>query len=229
MSMVFTYRNDKNNNLKSTTMGLFNFFSKKENNGKTLEISLPNEQPAPATDVVKYTAPAATTDETQQTNNSLTVSYATGWPIDVVYGYLRKNYEEKGFEDAMVKSDMAFRDMNMNLIRNKILIVFREVNLNYDVMKRDLQVRMDNCNAAGLMTTVSELSKSMQLIDLHKEELKQLEHDFRNNVNEASIPLQSYECGFLRGIATVSLAGNKTAVSIPMPSAGDYQKSEKTA
>lgn len=139
----------------------------------------------------------------------MTVSYATGWPIDVIYGYLHKNYEDKGFADAMLKSDLAFRDLNMSLIRNKILMVFREINLNYDVMKQDLQVRIDNCNAAGLLTTVAEIEKTMSLINAHKEELSQLELDFRNNANEASIPLQSYDCGFLRGIATIAMSGAK--------------------
>lgn len=88
-------------------------------------------------------------------------------------------------------------------------MVFREINLNYDVMKQDLQIRIDNCNAAGLLTTVAELDKRMQLINAHKTELEQLENDFRNNINAASIPLQSYECGFLRGIATVALGSNK--------------------
>ena len=32
------------------------------------------------------------------------------------------------------------------------------------------------------------------------------------NANEASIPLQSYECGFLRGIATVSLGGGQSQI-----------------
>ena len=142
----------------------------------------------------------------------MTISYATGWPIDVVYGYLHKNYEDKGFQDAMLKSYLAFKDINMRLIRNKILMVFREINLNYDVMKQDLQVRIDNCNAAGLLTTVAQLEKNMQLIDVHKKELADLEADFRNNANEASIPLQSYECGFLRGIATVSLGGGQSQI-----------------
>ena len=133
----------------------------------------------------------------------LKVSYATGWPIDIIYGYFHKNNEEKGFNDAMVRSDLAFRDMNMSIIKNKILMVFREINLNYDVMKRDLEIRMDTCKAAGLLTTVSELEKKMSTILAHKAELKELENDFRNNQEEASVPLQSYECGFLRGIATV--------------------------
>ena len=110
---------------------------------------------------------------------------------DVVYGYLHKNNEEKGFNDAMVKSDLTFRDMNMSIIRNKILMVFREINLNYDVMKRDLEIRMDTCSAAGLLSTVSELEKSMSTIKAHK------------------------ACGFLRGIATIALGNTAKAATVP--------------
>lgn len=121
-------------------MGIFNIFNKKSDNESAATVSLPVVEPSEAKEVVESVAPVK--EEASRENKPLTVSYATGWPIDVIYGYLHKNYEDKGFADAMVKSDLAFRDLNMSLIRNKILMVFREINLNYDVMKQDLQVRL---------------------------------------------------------------------------------------
>lgn len=191
-------------------MGIFNIFNKRSDNGAKLSVSLPMLEPAEAKEEIKSVETPVVTPANKE--KPMTISYATGWPIDVVYGYLHKNYEDKGFQDAMLKSDLAFKDINMRLITNKILMVFREINLNYDVMKQDLQVRIDNCNAAGLLTTVAQLEKNLQLIDVHKKELADLEADFRNNANEASIPLQSYECGFLRGIATVSLGGGQSQI-----------------
>lgn len=202
-------------------MRFFNVFTKKNAAENNLAVSFPTVQPTESKETISN---VPMTEE----QKPLTVSYATGWPIDVVYGYLHKNFENKGFEDAMVKSDMAFKAMNMNIIRNKILMVFREINLNYDVMKQDLQIRIDNCNAAGLLTTVTELDKSMQLINAHKTELEQLENDFRSNINAASIPLQSYECGFLRGIATVALSGNKSGVT-QSPLNGQFANRQATA
>ena len=196
-------------------MGFFNIFGKKSDEGKVMNISLPEAEPAEVKDV------AVTQENKSEEEKPLTVSYATGWPIDVIYGYLHKNYESKGFDDAMLKGDLAFRDMNMNLIKNKILMVFREINLNYDVMRQDLQTRIDNCNAAGLLTTISELEKTMSTINAHKEELKQLEADFRNNANEASIPLQSYDCGFLRGIASIQMSGTNGTIKAPVMQSND--------
>ena len=177
-------------------MGIFNIFNKRSDNGSKLSVSLPVIEPAEAKEEIKSieTPVMAPTNE----ERSMTISYATGWPIDVIYGYLHKSYESKGFDDAMLKSDLAFRDLNMNLIKNKILMVFREINLNYDVMKQDLQTRIANCNAAGLLTTVSELEKTM-----------------------STIPLQSYDCGFLRGIASIQMSGTNGTIKAPVMQSND--------
>ena len=107
--------------------------------------------------------------------------------------------------------------MNMNIIRNKILIVFREINLNYDAMKQDLDTRIETCNAAGLLTTAADLNKQMAVINAHKNELSQLERDFRNNANESSVPLMSYECGFLRCVSTINMVGSANKKTMQMP------------
>ena len=205
-------------------MGIFSIFTKKKVNDPAMVATLPvvDNLNSDVTDVVQQSY-----DELKD-EKPLKISYATGWPIDVIYGYLHKNYEEKGFNDAMVKSDLTFRDMNMSIIRNKILMVFREISLNYDVMKRDLEIRMDTCNAAGLLSTVSELEKKITIINTHEEELKQLETEFRNNSNEVSIPLKSYECGFLRGIATIALSGTIKSTSMP-EMATNYSDSKVSA
>ena len=182
-------------------MSIFNLFKKEKRTESAFVAPMFGQQELPS-------EPSAENVEEENDNKSdnktLTVSYATGWPIDVIYGYLHKNYEEKGFNDSMVKSDLAFRDMNMNIIKNKILMVFREINLNYDVMKRDIETRMDTCNAAGLISTVTELENQMAIITTHKEELEQLEREFKAD-DQASVPLQSYNCGFLRGVATIAM------------------------
>ena len=200
-------------------MGILNIFNKRGVEGNAVNISMPVATPEETEETVESTSIGSV--QRKDDKKPLTVSYATGWPIDVIYGYLHKNYESKGFDDAMLKSDLAFRDLNMSLIKNKILMVFREINLNYDVIKQDLQTRIDNCNAAGLLTTVSELEKTMSTINAHKEELRELEVDFRNNANEASIPLQSYDCGFLRGIASIQMSGTNGTIKVPAMQSND--------
>lgn len=188
-------------------MAIFGFFSKKNEAKRGITVPMTPIMNN-STDIDDESKGNNVTEELHEpkANAPLLVSYATGWPIDIIYGYLNKNYEEKGYNDAMIKCDLTFRDMNKNIIRNKILMVFREINLSYNAMQQDLETRINNCNAAGLLTTVAELDKQMSVIKSHKEELANLEEDFKNNINEASIPLQSYECGFLRGVATIAMS-----------------------
>jgi len=201
-------------------MSLFNFFNRRNESANAAISMLPvlNPENRSEEDVKEV---MATSESESPDNKPLTISYATGWPIDIIYGYLHKNYEDKGFDDSMIKSDLAFRDMNMNIIKNKILMVFREINLSYDVKKRDIETRIDTCSAAGLISTVTELENYLSIISTHKQELEQLEREFRAD-DKASVPLQSYNCGFLRGVATIAMTSpNKKMVmpqvNVPQP------------
>lgn len=194
-------------------MALFNFFKSKK--GAHDIPSLQTPESSWVIDTQAQDSKAEPVEAASSTSTPLTVSYATGWPIDLIYGYLHKNYEEKGYSDAMLNSNPTFRDMNMSIIRNKILMIFREVNLKYSSMKRDLDTRIETCNAAGLLTTVAELEKQMSVIVSHKNELAKLEEDFRNNANEASVPLISYECGFLRGVSAIAMSTPSKAPVVP--------------
>lgn len=196
-------------------MELFKIFKKNQESSNVIPFTGVVDTPDTLLEEETKEAPAVEVEPSEM--QRLTVSYATGWPIDVIYGYLHKNFEQKGFDDAMLNSNLTFRDMNMNIIRHKILMVFREINLNYDAMKQDLDTRIETCNAAGLLTTAADLNKQMAVINAHKDELFQLEQDFRNNANEASVPLMSYECGFLRGISTIAMAGSTKTQSIKSP------------
>lgn len=188
-------------------MALFGLFSnKKKDNNISIPFKSSQESSDSSLDETKEVAAAS--NEPAPESNSLMITCSTGWPIDIIYGYLHKNYESKGYDDSMINSNLAFRDMNMNIIRRKILMVFREINLNYDAMKQDIDTRIETCNAAGLLTNAADLNKQLTIINAHKEELSQLEQDFRNNANEASVPLMSYECGFLRGVSTIAMAGS---------------------
>ena len=65
-------------------MGIFNIFNKKSDNESAATVSLPVVEPSEAKEVVESIAPVK--EGASRENKPLTVSYATGWPIDVIYG-----------------------------------------------------------------------------------------------------------------------------------------------
>ena len=88
-------------------MSIFNFWNKKKENSSAMIATLPVINPE--TSAHEEVESNQVKPDTSSEKAPLKVSYATGWPIDIVYGYLHKNNEEKGFSDAMVRSDLSFR------------------------------------------------------------------------------------------------------------------------
>lgn len=131
----------------------------------------------------------------------LTITYGTGFPIDVVYGYMRKDYSEQGYNDAMTSSDITFKDINKNIIQNKVLVVFKQVKLKYEVMITDIEQRVNACSEAGLVGTVQQLQRDKSVLQHHLNEVKLLEEKFRSGDVETISCLQTYEIGFLKGLA----------------------------
>ena len=74
-------------------MALFGFFNKKNENTNTIPFQFTPDIPDSSMEEVTNDAPVV--EETTPENKPLTVSYATGWPIDIIYGYLHKNYEKR--------------------------------------------------------------------------------------------------------------------------------------
>ena len=59
--------------------------------------------------------PTASKDTVSEENNParnkegiVTIEYGTGYPIDVIYAYIRKDYSSKGYDDAMVNPDASY-------------------------------------------------------------------------------------------------------------------------
>ena len=78
------------NLLNNKTMGLFNFWKKKNSpisEGKSVGVS----------------------NDTQESKNDLiTIVWGTGMPIDVIFNFIEKDFEEIGYKDALVNSDIKY-------------------------------------------------------------------------------------------------------------------------
>lgn len=208
-------------------------FGLKSNNSTQANLTMPTASPVqnpPAESASNGETSPSQNDKEIKSQATMTITHLSGWPIDRIYGYLHKSYEQEGMQDALINSNEVFCEMNLNNIKNKILIAFREVNLQYESYRRDREARIKTMSEAGLLLTASELSSQLETIVAHQKELLRLEEDFRNNRNEASIPLQSYKCGFLRGMASVALTTPiPTFQGMPMPNISGITTNSATA
>lgn len=148
------------------------------------------------------------TDETESAGNSsstVLINYGTGMPIDLIYSFLKEDYETKGYDDALSNPDVSYKEMNKSMIRSNLEIKFRQVKLKYTDNLRNLDFHIKSRSEAGLVDLVKQLEMKKEMLLQHMEELNRMERDFQENVPYMTGMLLSYERGFLRGLGALSL------------------------
>lgn len=138
-------------------------------------------------------------------DNSLIIRYGTGMPIDLIYGFLKEDYETKGYEDAMSNPDVSYKEMNKQIIRSNLEVKFRQVKLRYTDDLRTIEFHINSRSNAGLVDVVKQLEAQKETLVQHMNELDKMEQDFRDSLPYMTGMLFSYERGFLRGLAALSL------------------------
>ena len=69
----------------------------------------------------------------EKKSNIVTIKWGTGMPIDVIYNYIHKNFEDDGYQDALVNQDIAYRDTRISIIRNDLEMLFNRIKLCYNI------------------------------------------------------------------------------------------------
>ncbi len=138
-------------------------------------------------------------------DNTLIIRYGTGMPIDLIYGFLKEDYETKGYEDALSNPDVSYKEMNKQIIKSNLEVKFRQVKLRYTDDLRTIEFHIKSRSNAGLVDIVKQLETQKETLVQHMNELDKMERDFKDSLPYMTGMLFSYERGFLRGLATLSL------------------------
>ena len=172
-------------------MGVFNFFRKKQMlvEEPTMEQNLVVEE----------------TQNEKPVNSIVTITYGTGKPIDLIYNFLKDDYESKGYDDSLTNPDTSYKEMNKSMIRSSLEIKFKQVQRKYEDDLRTIDFHINSRKEAGLIELVKELETKKEILLQHVKELNTMEQDFINEAPYMMGMLFSYERGFLRGLAALSL------------------------
>ncbi|MGL6178702.1 MAG: hypothetical protein ACRC13_05720 [Tannerellaceae bacterium] len=144
-------------------------------------------------------------DESEPEEINADSSFNVGNTIDVIFAFLKVDYESKGYEDALTNPDISYREMNKKIIRSKLEILFNEVRSNYDDKLRLIDFHIDSRRNAGLVDIVTQLmTRKEQLLD-HQSKLNEMEQHLKQNEPYMVSMLMSYEKGFTKGLAALSV------------------------
>jgi len=145
--------------------------------------------------------------------NTKTITYGSSMPIDLIYQFLKEDYETKGYEDALCNPDNSYKEMNKTIIRNNLEVRFKQVKLKYMDDVREIDFHIQSRAQAGLVDVVELLKARKQTLTEHQQQLEEMERDLRNGSGYMIGMLLSYERGFLRGLAALSLETLKSQKS----------------
>ena len=156
-------------------------------------------------------APLDKEKENESRQKIITIKWGTGMPIDVIFNFIHKNFEEEGFQDALVDSDISYRDAKEKIIRNDLEMLFRRIILRYKNDIRVVNVKIENARKALAISAASNLEALRETYDEHLEEIMEMQSLLAANDPKMTTMIESYRRGFLKGIAAsvVSFIDNK--------------------
>ena len=137
--------------------------------------------------------------------STVSLVYGTSMPIDIVYQYLKEDYETKGYEDALSNPDNSYKDMNKQIIRYNLDVLLQQVKLRYSDDLKELDFHISSRSQAGLVDIVDQLKTRRTILTEHLSILEKMEQNFSENIGYMNGMLLSYERGFLRGLGALSL------------------------
>lgn len=181
-------------------MGFFDLFRKKSVEEQTIQQQAMPEIPR-----------ATFVDDGEPMQDNSNAGYLTGMPIDAIYAFINRDYEQKGYDDAMSDIDGTYMSAKKEIIKNELKRLFEQVSLCYRADIRNIQTHIGVVSAQGLTDTASRLKARLETYNEHLDVIKQMEEDLNNNAPHMLSMIDCYERGFRRGITAKSdiLLGNE--------------------
>jgi hypothetical protein len=186
-------------------MALFNWFGKKPE--ENVEVN-PEVEDTTELQTNDSDSPKENEDDKKRL---ITITWGTGLPIDVIFNFIHKNFEEEGFQDALVNCDITYRDAKEKIIRNDLEMLFKRIILKYKSDIRVVNVKIDNAHKALAIAAAADMEALRATYEEHLTEIQEMQSLLETNDPKMTTMIESYRRGFLKGIAanTVNFINNK--------------------
>ena len=144
-------------------------------------------------------------EEKKDEKRVITITWGTEMPIDIIFNFIHKNFEEDGFQDALVNSDITYRDAKEKIIRNDLEMLFKRIILRYKNDIREIDVNIDNAQKAYALAAAGRLLARRETFEEHLAEINEMQQQLKADDPKMTTMIESYRRGFQKGIAAVSI------------------------
>ena len=126
--------------------------------------------------------------------------------VEEIYFFLQKDYESRGYNDALTNPDDSYRIDNLNLLKHDLSILVQRVTTYYEDMLRELDFHILTRGRAGLVDLVETLKTRKELVEDHLKKVNQIKADLENSNGTSQRIILSYQRGFMRGLSAITTA-----------------------
>jgi hypothetical protein len=183
-------------------MGLFSFFNRKDSNSNGVDIlnhtPQQNLPEIPENVFLEKDKPQNNTND----ERSSTVSNENG--INLLFQFLEKNHEGKGYDDALVNPDNTHLEQNIEALKNDLERTIRKLKIFYEDFIREINFHIGSRSRSGMVDTVEELTVKKETAENHIKQIIEIESDAKNNKGVGQGVIISYTRGFKNGLAAIS-------------------------
>lgn len=124
--------------------------------------------------------------------------------IDLLFSFLDRNHEAKGYDDALMNPDSSHLQQNLNALRKELERTILKVKTFYEDFIKEIDFHIQSRKRSGLVDTVDELMMKKDIAVSHMEKVSKIEEDVHNGTGDGEGIMMSYTRGFKNGLAAIS-------------------------
>lgn len=179
-------------------MGLFNIFNRTQKNGHSHTPDIESIVPdIPEDTFIEKELPGKAAQEESPVKPTIA-------GIHMLYEFLDKNYESKGYNDALINPDTTHLDQNLTALKNDLERAIRKVKTFYEDFIRQINFHITSRSRSGMIDTVEELTVKKETAESHIKQVLEIEEQAKQNQGVGYGIIISYTRGFKNGLAAIS-------------------------
>lgn len=124
--------------------------------------------------------------------------------IGVLYAFMDRNHEVKGYDDALVNPDSSNLSQNLEALKSELIRTLNKVKTFYEDFVQETEFHILSRARSGMVDMVEELEMKKKIALGHIEKVKAIEADTEREEGDCKGILISYTRGFKNGLAAIS-------------------------
>ncbi|MDQ1140705.1 hypothetical protein [Pedobacter agri] len=124
--------------------------------------------------------------------------------IELLFDFLDKNHENKGYEDALMNPDTRHLEQNIEALKNQLERTIRRVKTFYEDFIKEIDFHIDSRGRSGMVDVVDELKMKKSIAESHISKVLEMELEHKDNTGDSQGMIISYTRGFMNGLSAIS-------------------------